>query len=225
MKQCDRIRAEFSNYLDGAISGVAMQEIASHLEECHGCAAEFAEWRSTQRVLASLGGRKAPENLGLRLRVAVSQESTRSAQARLGRLQIRWQNSVRPVLLQASAGLVSSVLLIGALALLIGMFGAPEPLSARDQPLGAQSEPHFLYSSLQPMAEIGNHDNPIVVEAFINGNGRVYDYKVMSGTVDQKTRTLLDSALLFSVFSPARNFGEPVSGVAVLSFTGVSVRG
>lgn len=225
MKQCDRIRAEFSNYLDGAITGLAMQEIASHMEECRSCAAEFAGWRSTQKMLAMLGGRKAPENLGLRLRVAISQESTRTTRARLGRLQIRWQNSFRPLLLQTSAGLVSSVLLIGTLALLVGMFGAPEPLSARDQPLGAQSEPHFLYSSLQPMAEIGNRDDPVVVEAFVNGDGRVYDYKVISGTVDQKTRTLLDSALLFSVFSPARNFGEPVSGVAVLSFTGVSVRG
>lgn len=225
MNQCQSIRSEFSNYLDGAVSGRAMQEIALHLDACPGCAGEFAEWRSAQRILGSLGVRKAPENLGLRLRVAISQEGTRSTQARLARLQVRWQNSVRPLVLQASAGLLSSVLLIGTLALLIGMFGAPEPLSARDQPLGAQSEPHFLYSSFQPYVEIGNRDNPIVVEAFIDGKGRVYDYRVVSGTVDEKTRNELDSALLFSVFSPARNFGEPVSGVAILSFTGVSVRG
>jgi hypothetical protein len=31
--------------------------------------------------------------------------------------------------------------------------------------------------------------------------------------------------LLFSVFEPARRFGQPVRGLAVLSFSGVSVRG
>lgn len=225
MNECDRIRGEFSNYLDGAVPGVAMQEIALHLDQCSNCAAEFAGWRNTQRMLASLGGCKAPADLGLRLRVAISQEGTRNTMARLGRLQVRWQNSVRPLVLQASAGLVSSVLLIGAIALMIGMFGAPEPLSARDQALGPQSEPHFLYSSFQPMGEIGNHNDPIVVEAFIDGNGRVYDYKVVSGAVNRRTRDLLNNALLFSVFSPARNYGEPVSGVVILSFTGVSVRG
>ncbi len=30
---CDRIRAQFSSYLDGAVTGVAMHRIASHLRE------------------------------------------------------------------------------------------------------------------------------------------------------------------------------------------------
>jgi hypothetical protein len=30
--------------------------------------------------------------------------------------------------------------------------------------------------------------------------------------------------LLFSVFEPARVFGQPVRGLAVMSFTGISVR-
>ena len=31
---CTRIRAQFSSYLDGAVTGVAMQRIASHLRDC-----------------------------------------------------------------------------------------------------------------------------------------------------------------------------------------------
>jgi anti-sigma factor RsiW len=41
----------------------------------------------------------------------------------------------------------------------------------------------------------------------------------------QATRSQVENMLLFSVFEPARFFGQPVRGLAVLSFSGVSVRG
>jgi hypothetical protein len=105
------------------------------------------------------------------------------------------------------------------------MFARPEPLAARDVPLGMASNPRFLYSSVEPEAvPIGGRDNPVVVEAYVNGVGRVYDYHIVSGPTDASTRTALENLLLFSVFEPARFFGQPVRGLAVLSFTGVSVR-
>jgi len=51
-----------------------MHEIAAHLEVCSGCSAEFAQWRNAQSLVSSIGPAKAPENLGLRLRVALSQQ-------------------------------------------------------------------------------------------------------------------------------------------------------
>jgi hypothetical protein len=234
MNECGRVQREFSGYLDGAISGIAMQKIAQHLEECSACAIEFAEWRNAQLMVSSLGPAKAPEDLALRLRVALSHESSRTPGESFARLRVRWQNSIRPLILQASAGLASTVLLIGSVSLLIGMFASPEPLSARDQPLvsardeplGMASDPHFLYSSFEPSATIGDRDHPaVVVEAFVDGQGRVYDYKIISGPTDSTTRSQLVNALLFTVFAPARAFGQPVRGTAILSFSGVSVRG
>ena len=225
MNECDRIRSEFSGYLDGAIPGAAMQIIAEHLEKCSGCSAEFAEWRNAQSLASSLGPAKAPADLGLRLRVALSREAAHTPQASLARWRVRWQNTVRPLVLQASAGLASTILLMGSVALLIGMFASPEPLLARDQPLGMASDPRFLYTSIAPAEAIGDQGNPIVVEAYVNGSGRVYDYKIVSGAIDVKTRSQLESALLFSVFAPARVFGQPVRGTVVLSFSGVSVHG
>jgi len=35
----------------------------------------------------------------------------------------------------------------------------------------------------------------------------------------------IENLLLFSLFEPARFFGQPVRGLAVISFTGVSVKG
>jgi hypothetical protein len=64
-----------------------------------------------------------------------------------------------------------------------------------------------------------------VVQAFVNGEGRVYDYVIVSGNADAKTRSQLEDMLLFSVFAPAQAFDQPVRGTVVLSFAGVSVPG
>jgi len=222
---CERIRAEFSSYLDGAVSGVAMQRIAAHLRGCASCREEFDGLRATQAALAALAPIKAPSDLALRLRVAISKERARTPENLLTRLQVRWRNTVAPLLLQASAGFASTVLLVGSVAMLIGMFARPEPLAARDVPLGMASGPRFLYSAVEPESvPIGGRDNPVVVEAYINGVGQVYDYHIVSGPNDATTRSELENVLLFSVFEPARFFGQPVRGLAVLSFTGVSVR-
>ena len=222
---CENIQDQFSSYLDGAVTGVAMQRIAAHLSECDDCAREFEESRSVQAVLASLGPVKAPVELPLRLRVAISNERARTPRSLVSTLKVRWENTVAPLLLQASAGFASTILLMGTFAMLVGMFATPEPLAARDQPLGMASDPRFLYSAVEPDAvPIGGRDNPVIVEAYIDGVGKVYDYHIVSGPSDANTRSELENVLLFSVFEPARFFGQPVRGLAVLSFTGVSVR-
>jgi anti-sigma factor RsiW len=221
---CQKTRSQLGDYLDGAVTGVAMQRIAAHLEACGNCAAEFEGLRSTQASLASLGPVKPPADLALRLRVAISNERARTPHNLLTSLDVHWRNTIAPLLLHASAGFASTILLLGTVALLIGMF-APEPLAARDEPLGRASGPRFLYSTVEAEnVVIGARDNPVVVEAYVDGIGRVYDYRIVSGPSDPDTRSVLENLLLFSVFEPARSFGQPVRGLAVLSFTGVSVR-
>jgi hypothetical protein len=124
-----------------------------------------------------------------------------------------------------TAGFASTVVLLGATALLIGMFASPEPAQAKDEPLGAASSARFLYSPFELAGGVGNPDNPVVVEAFNNGEGKVYDYKIVSGKADAKTIAQVEDTLLFSVFSPAQVFGQPVRGTVLLSFSGVSVQG
>lgn len=225
MKKCGHVRDQFSAYLDGAVSGAAMHEIAAHLEICTGCAAEFAEWRDTQSLVSSIGPAKAPANLGLRLRVALSQEAANTAQEKLARGRVRWQNTFRPLVWQVTAGFASTVALLGAAGLLMGMFAYPGPALADDEPLGNASSPRFLYSVLEPAGEVADNNNPVVVQAFVNGEGRVYDYKILSGNADSKTRSQLEDTLSFSVFAPAQVFGQPVRGTVLLSFSGVSVPG
>jgi anti-sigma factor RsiW len=201
-----------------------MHEIAAHLEVCSGCSAEFAQWRNAQSLVSSIGPAKAPDDLGLRLRVALSQQMANTTHEKFARGKVRWQNSFLPLVWQISAGFASTVAMLGGVALLIGMF-APEPLLARDEPLGSASSPRFLYSSLAPADGVADGNNPVVVQAFVNGEGRVYDYTILSGNADNKTLSQLKDTLLFSVFAPARVFGQPVPGTVLLSFSDVSVRG
>jgi len=224
VNKCADLRGQFSEYLDGAVTGAAMQEIAAHLEACSGCAAEFAQWRIAQSLISSIGPAKAPADLGLRLRVALSQESANTAQEKFARGRLRWENTFLPLVWQITAGFASTVALLGGVALLIGMFASPEPAQARDEPLWASS-PRFLYTSIEPAGGVADGNNPLVVMAFVNGEGRVYDYKIVSGNTDSKTRSQLEDSLVFSVFAPAQAFGQPVRGTVLRSFSNVPVRG
>lgn len=225
MNSCRSIRKWFSSYLDGSLRGVEMQQVAGHLSTCKECADEFAQWRQMQDALYQLGPAKAPPELALRLRVAVSRERARTPRNMLGLLKVRWENSIQPYLLQASAGLVSSILLIGTVAMLIGAFAAPPRAMAGDSPIGTATAPHFLYRSNVETGALLSRGQPVVVEAYVNGRGEVYDYRIVAGPTDAKTETAVENLLLFSVFRPATLYGEPVRGVALISFAGVRVHG
>ncbi|MEO6910352.1 MAG: anti-sigma factor [Edaphobacter sp.] len=222
---CANIQSLFSAYLDGAVAGWQMQEIARHLESCNHCRDEFEGLRAMQQSLARLGPAKAPSDLGMKLRLAVSHERAAMTSHWRDTLSLKWENTLRPVLVQASAGFAGSVVLLGGIILLLGMVAVPEPVMANDEPLGAITVPHYLYSAVNPRAIESTHDAPIVVEAYINEQGRVYDYNVVSGPMDSAVQSQVIDQLVMSVFQPASVFGAPVRGRVVLTFSGVLVRG
>lgn len=220
---CSSIKASFSGYLDGAVSGRKMQQIAAHLDSCSRCAGEFASARALQNTLAELGSLKPPADLGLKLRLAISHERDRTPAVQLSRFGVRWNNLIQPLLFQASAGFAGAVALVGGIMLLLGMVAAPEPVMANDEPLGAVTAPHFLYSATEPRPIVTARDETIVVEASINSRGQVYDFNVVSGPSDPGVLTQVTDQLLSGVFQPASVFGGPVRGRVVLTFSGISV--
>jgi anti-sigma factor RsiW len=225
MSSCRAVRSQFSSYLDGDLTGVAMQSIAGHLGACDPCSKEFEQWRSMQRSLAAMGPARAPADLALRIRVALSQENTKTPSNALATWKVQWQNTVAPFLLQASAGLASSLVLVGTMAFLIGAFAA-QPASARDEPLGMATGPRFLYSTVEANAgTVSGKGAPVIVEVYVDQQGRMYDYDIVSGPSDAATRAELETLLLSSKFEPAQWFGQPVRGVELMSFAGVSVQG
>jgi anti-sigma factor RsiW len=227
MNGCSAIQARFSEYLDGRLNGREMQRIGAHLEACRRCAGEWETLRDAQLSLAALGPVAAPQDLLLRIRVAVSQERARSRKSLLAAWDLAWKNTVGPFVLQASAGLASAVLLLGTVIVLVTMFTQPEVAQANtDVPLGNPTAPRLVsFSSGVGANDIGAVSGPVVVEVYINGAGQMYDYRIVSGPTDSETRSQVENLLLLSRFEPARFFGQPVRGLAVLSFSGVSVHG
>jgi negative regulator of sigma E activity len=221
------MRGKFSDYLDGRLTGREMQRIAAHLDRCRDCAAEWTSLRQLQSTLAALGPMPEPSDLLLRIRVAVSHERAKKRQSPFHAWNLAWRNTVGPFLLQAAAGFASAVLLLGTVVVLVGIVTKPETAQATgDEPLGRATAPRLLYLSTGANNDqIGALAAPVVIEAYINGSGQVYDYRIVSGPTDQATRSQVENMLLFSVFEPARFFGQPVRGLAVISFSGVSVRG
>jgi anti-sigma factor RsiW len=227
MNGCEAMQEKFSEYLDGCLNGREMQEVATHLEGCRECSREWESLREAQLLLGALGPVAEPKDLLLRIRVAISHERARSRQSIFSTWGLAWKNTVGPFLLQASAGFASAVLLLGTVIVLVTMFTQPETAQANtDEPLGNPTAPRLVnFSSGVSNSDIGAVSGPVVVEAYVNDEGEVYDYRILSGPDDAVTRSEVENMLLFSVFEPARFFGQPVRGLAVLAFSGVSVRG
>jgi anti-sigma factor RsiW len=226
MSGCNEVRTRFTEYLDGQLNGHEMQSIAAHLEECRECAHEWTSLRQVQLSLSALGPVPEPPDLLLRIRVAVSQERARSRRSRFQSLNLAWRNTIGPFLLQASAGFASAVLLLGTVIVLVSMFAQPEAAqAAKDEPLGNPTAPRLVSLSNDAGNQIDAISGPVVVEAYINGQGQMYDYRIVSGPSDEATRSQIENMLLTSRFEPARFFGQPVRGLVVFSFSGVSVRG
>jgi anti-sigma factor RsiW len=230
-KSCAAIQESFSAYLDGAISGHEMQEISRHIEGsedavgCTKCANELEAWKATQNTICAVRPAKAPEDLALRLRIAISREQARRESHWRDRLSLAWDNAVRPLLVQVSAGVAGTVVLVGSIVMLLGVVAAPQEVLANDEPLGAVTAPHYLYSMVSPGAIVTPHEAAIVVEASVNSAGRVYDFTIVSGPQDQGVWTQVANQLMGSVFEPASAFGVPIRGRVIVTFSGISVRG
>lgn len=219
--KCTEIRKLFSPYLDGRVSGAEMRSLRLHVDQCPGCAREFAAMQRTQQLLTSLGSKKAPADLGLKLRLAISREA-QTRRTRFNGITVRLENALEAFMVPATAGLVTAVLIFG---LLLGFFALPATLQASDVPLMLYTGPQLEQSAFG--ASLGNmRDDALVVEAYVDANGRVEDYRILSQPDDaEAVLPQLKNMLIFTTFHPALSMGRPIPSKAVLSFSKISVRG
>lgn len=213
---CKQAKSMFSSYLDGAVSGHEMHAVSAHLESCGTCHSGYLSLQRTQALLSSLGTRKAPKDLELRLRLAIQQERSRSATRILQNLGLRIEHAINSFMLPATAGLVTAVIMFGVL---IGCFARPQV--GNDIPTSLYTPPRLAGG---PYA-IQGLDGPVLIEASVDSSGRVLDYRILSGHDSEALRVKIDNALIFTTFEPARAFGEPASGHVVLAFATVNVKG
>lgn len=228
---CTPIRQRFSAYLDGDINGLEMQQIEAHLHTCPACRTEFEEWQTIQRTLSNSAAHDiVPDDLALRLRIAISHERSNTQRSLTQRFVDRWEllrdNTLRPFAVQATVA-VAGVFLFVACFGLFGVVAAPTAVEANDEPLAGFSSAHYLYSAQgsDDDAMPFNLDSPLMVEAKISAEGRVYDYRIVSGPQDANTQQMLRDKMLHAVFEPAQLFGSPVRSQVLLTYSGISVKG
>src|SRR5690348_9379386 len=113
---CRQSKSMLSAYLDGAITGKQMHSLGAHLRSCVSCRNEYEAMRRTQALVARIGRPKAPEDLSLRLRLAISHEAARQRRPYLEGLRIRLENALSAFMVPATTGLVATVLAFGLLA-------------------------------------------------------------------------------------------------------------
>jgi hypothetical protein len=224
--KCAEYKRLFSPYLDGQVSGAEMHALQRHMQECNGCAREYEEIQRTLQLIVALNKAKtkAPADLPLRLRLAISRESKQARRRRFEGAMVRLSNALNAFMVPATAGVVSAVLTFG---LLLGFFALPAQLraSSSDVPLmlytGPQLQQSVFGTSLGSMG-----DDSVVIEAYVGANGRVEDYRILSQSEDAKAALpQVKNLLIFTTFRPALSMGVPTAGRAVISFSKISVKG
>lgn len=223
--KCAEAKSLISPYVDGAVSGTQMRALGQHIDECSACSREYKLLVQTQTLLARLGRRKAPTDLSLRLRVAISQEAARTRRPYFEGLRIRLENALQAFMVPATAGLLSAVVIFAAL---MGLFGLPnvQAMSNNDVPLLLSTEPELQSSAFGTAVMGAVNSDSVIVEAYVGADGRIEDYRILSDT--KNSEDLLPQVkrlLIFTTFRPATTLGRPMPGRAVLSFSRVSVRG
>jgi len=69
-------------------------------------------------------------------------------------------------------------------------------------------------------------DDSLVIEAYVDANGRVQDYRILSDSIDSnEVLPKVKQMLIFTTFRPALSMGRPTPSRAVLSFSKVNVKG
>ena len=221
--KCPEAKQLFSPYLDGAVTGTEMLALQDHLSGCPACHREYQALRRTQQLLATVARPKAPADLGLKLRLAISREAAITRRGRFAGLRVRMENAFEAFMVPATAGFLTAFVLFGIAMM---YFVVPSALHAdNDVPLvmvnsGPELQPSSLGMTVNPI------DDSLVIEAYVDANGRVQDYRILSDSKSsQQVLPEVKRMLIFTTFRPALSMGRPTPSRAVLSFAKISVKG
>lgn len=220
--KCSVAKGLMSSYLDGAVTRSQLTQMNDHLHDCVECAVRFTSVKRMQSLVGSLGRKPVPHDLSLRVRVALSQEIANSRRSRWERFQVRWEHAFNAVMVPATAGLVTTIIIFG---LLISILYPSQVRASNDVPTVLYTPAQLESTPFELSMGVANSDS-LVVEAYVGPDGRVQDYRILSGPEDEAAiLPQLKNMLIFTTFQPATAFGQPTASRVILTFSKVQVRG
>jgi len=217
---CAQVKSLLSSYLDGAVTGKQMHGLGTHLNACAECRLQYQELRQTQALLSRVGRARVPDDLSLKVRLAISCEAARRHEPVFSGIGIRVTNALRAFMVPATAGVVATLIIFGVL------MGFITPVQANSNELLLLSTDPEIQQTGFGGALASTTDESFVIEAYVDANGRVQDYRILSDPDSLKDIPhSLKNMLIFTTFKPATLMGSPRPGTAVLSFSKISVKG
>jgi len=98
---CADAKSLLSPYLDGAVTGMQMHALGRHIDACPKCKREYALLMESQRLLVGLGRKRAPADLALKLRVAISHEVAQARRPPFEGVWVRIENLIQAFMVPA----------------------------------------------------------------------------------------------------------------------------
>src|SRR5581483_10506869 len=121
---CDKVQERVSSFLDRDISVAERENVLAHIGSCRGCADYLESQISVQMALRNLDRPAVPAQLTARLRVTASHERARRQARRTvatwlqsvySRVELMFDNLMRPLAFPFAGGLVSAMMIFGLL--------------------------------------------------------------------------------------------------------------
>jgi len=203
-------------YIDGELGPVSCWVMRQHLTYSPELYDEYEGRESVESLSAlmrHLSAVQPPAHLGTRIRLAVSHESS-------PRFWTRWKvhldNLMRPLAVPAAGGVLAAVM---SFITLMGSVGMTPRMFAEDVPLAFFAKA-FVATPEMSMTRPFSVTEETLVLAFIDGEGAVYDFRVISNDgrrPNAKLSAELASALVNLRFEPAMSFGRAVPGTMLIT--------
>jgi len=223
---CRWAREQTPAYINGELDAVRTWFLRLHLCTCAECFDRYENEEGLRDMLQLCGPVSVPRHLATRLKLAVTRKEV---QLRMPAWKVHLKNALRPLAVPVTGGVLVAVLSFAGLMSNLGF--VPRNLGD-DVPLRVLAEQAVSAPSLTSARALAV-TRDIVVEAFVDYRGQVYDYRVLrmptsSRQIERELRAQLANALLSVRFEPATSFGRPVLGRALIFFrpvTSVTVYG
>ena len=220
---CDWVRNRIDRYVSDGLGPIEGALLRFHLTRCARCHECYERLETVSMLLAALPANRPSATLEVKILSAVSFEELKRSQpsVRWARRKVRLGNLLRPVAVPAVGGLLVALVLVPTL---LSAFWTEPTVYANDIPLRFLARP-VVTAPVMTLPSPYPVSRDLIVVAYIDHRGNVYDYKVASNEpLDLRMRGQLANALLTSKFEPAQRFGQPILGQRVILYQRVDSR-
>ncbi len=206
---CQGVKNRLPRYADRQMSAGELALVDRHVGECDECAAMAGWYVQLRREMRSMPERRVPAVLSDQLLFEAQRErdrrerKTRFVRHWMDRLELAFENLMRPLAVPALGGLASAVVLFGTL---VPRLNTPRIVQVDDVQTPIYQEAS-VYTVPEFVSKVKTDDNTLI-EVEVDANGRVIDYTVPEGIMTSD----LGNMILFTTYTPARLFGQPATG-------------